>query len=200
MESNGLEKPVHHSRTQLDSYEDFSTLRASDLRLRIDEMLHIKVNARITYLPTYNIFKPFVPLCPHHIRTPFRLNYAIWRRADNASSPTSVYTIRKSTNSSRTWHANRPNSIVSRYPSNRQRWHSARQFNAIHQSWPCRDLCNRSVCRRTMCPPRQRREHTVRWQLALITRAVRCLVVFQSTCTIRMCIQLFATRSTLTVS
>lgn len=44
MESNGLEKNIYRSRSQLDAYEDFSTLRASDLKIRIDEMLHIKVN------------------------------------------------------------------------------------------------------------------------------------------------------------
>lgn len=44
VESNDLEKPVHRSRSQLDTYEDFSTMRASDLKLRIDEMLHIKVS------------------------------------------------------------------------------------------------------------------------------------------------------------
>lgn len=34
---------VHRSRSQLDTYEDFSSLRASDLKLRIEEMLRIKV-------------------------------------------------------------------------------------------------------------------------------------------------------------
>lgn len=34
---------VHHSRSQLDAYEDFTNLRASDLKLRIEEMLRIKV-------------------------------------------------------------------------------------------------------------------------------------------------------------
>lgn len=42
VESTGHEKPVHRTRSQLDAYEDFSTMRASDLKLRIDEMLHIK--------------------------------------------------------------------------------------------------------------------------------------------------------------
>lgn len=35
---------VHRSRSQLDAYEDFTNLRASDLKLRIEEMLRIKVN------------------------------------------------------------------------------------------------------------------------------------------------------------
>lgn len=43
MESSGLEKNIYRSRSQLDAYEDFSTLRASDLKIRIEEMLHIKV-------------------------------------------------------------------------------------------------------------------------------------------------------------
>lgn len=34
---------VHRSRSQLDAYEDFNSLRASDLKLRIEEMLRIKV-------------------------------------------------------------------------------------------------------------------------------------------------------------
>ncbi|KAF6206035.1 hypothetical protein GE061_017260 [Apolygus lucorum] len=33
---------VHRSRTKLEAYEDFSALRASDLKSRIQEMLHIK--------------------------------------------------------------------------------------------------------------------------------------------------------------
>ncbi|XP_055839540.1 exostosin-3 [Episyrphus balteatus] len=33
---------VHRSRSQLDAYEDFSSMRASDLKLRIEEMLRIK--------------------------------------------------------------------------------------------------------------------------------------------------------------
>lgn len=37
------ETEIHHSRSQLDVYEDISNLRASDLKLRIEEMLRIKV-------------------------------------------------------------------------------------------------------------------------------------------------------------
>lgn len=37
------EAEIHHSRSQLDVYEDISNLRASDLKLRIEEMLRIKV-------------------------------------------------------------------------------------------------------------------------------------------------------------
>lgn len=33
---------VHRSRPLLDAYEDFSSMRASDLKMRIEEMLHIK--------------------------------------------------------------------------------------------------------------------------------------------------------------
>lgn len=40
---------VHHSRSQLDAYEDFTNLRASDLKLRIEEMLRIKVNSFIRH-------------------------------------------------------------------------------------------------------------------------------------------------------
>lgn len=47
VESNLGESDVHRSRSQLDAYEDFSSLRASDLKLRIEEMLRIKVNDEI---------------------------------------------------------------------------------------------------------------------------------------------------------
>lgn len=33
---------VHRSRTKLEAYEDFSALKASDLKMRIQEMLRIK--------------------------------------------------------------------------------------------------------------------------------------------------------------
>lgn len=36
---------VHRSRSQLDAYEDFSSMKASDLKLRIEEMMRIKVGA-----------------------------------------------------------------------------------------------------------------------------------------------------------
>lgn len=42
VESDISERDVHRTR-QLDAYEDFSSLKASDLKLRIDEMLRIKV-------------------------------------------------------------------------------------------------------------------------------------------------------------
>lgn len=47
VESNGMDKNIYRSRSQLDAYEDFSTMRASDLKIRIDEMLHIKVEIYI---------------------------------------------------------------------------------------------------------------------------------------------------------
>lgn len=43
MEREVSEAEIHHSRSQLDVYEDISNLRASDLKLRIEEMLRIKV-------------------------------------------------------------------------------------------------------------------------------------------------------------
>lgn len=43
MEADISETEIHHSRSQLDVYEDISNLRASDLKLRIEEMLRIKV-------------------------------------------------------------------------------------------------------------------------------------------------------------
>lgn len=43
MEADVNETEIHHSRSQLDVYEDISNLRASDLKLRIEEMLRIKV-------------------------------------------------------------------------------------------------------------------------------------------------------------
>lgn len=43
MESDISETEIRHSRSQLDVYEDISNLRASDLKLRIEEMLRIKV-------------------------------------------------------------------------------------------------------------------------------------------------------------
>jgi len=33
---------VHRTRSKLEAFEDFSTLKASDLKLRIEEMLRIK--------------------------------------------------------------------------------------------------------------------------------------------------------------
>lgn len=47
MEAEVNEAEIHHSRSQLDVYEDISNLRASDLKLRIEEMLRIKVNQKI---------------------------------------------------------------------------------------------------------------------------------------------------------
>lgn len=44
VDSNIGETEIHHSRSQLDVYEDISNLRASDLKLRIEEMLRIKVS------------------------------------------------------------------------------------------------------------------------------------------------------------
>lgn len=38
---------IHRSRSQLDAYEDFGSLKAYDLKLRIEEMLRIKVNKKI---------------------------------------------------------------------------------------------------------------------------------------------------------
>lgn len=43
VESRDNETEIHHSRSQLDVYEDISNLRASDVKLRIEEMLRIKV-------------------------------------------------------------------------------------------------------------------------------------------------------------
>ncbi len=43
VESDGSSRDIYRTRSQLDAYEDFSSLRASDLKLRIDEMLRIKV-------------------------------------------------------------------------------------------------------------------------------------------------------------
>lgn len=43
VENEVSETEIHHSRSQLDVYEDISNLRASDLKLRIEEMLRIKV-------------------------------------------------------------------------------------------------------------------------------------------------------------
>lgn len=44
MESDGSSRDIYRTRSQLDAYEDFSSLRASDLKLRIEEMLRIKVS------------------------------------------------------------------------------------------------------------------------------------------------------------
>lgn len=38
------ETDTHHSRSQIDTFEDFGSLRAIDLKSRIEEMLRIKVN------------------------------------------------------------------------------------------------------------------------------------------------------------
>lgn len=43
VESDNSETEIHHSRSQLDVYEDISNFRAPDLKLRIEEMLRIKV-------------------------------------------------------------------------------------------------------------------------------------------------------------
>lgn len=67
------EAEIHHSRSQLDVYEDISNLRASDLKLRIEEMLRIKVcQAILKYfkitlkIPLSNIFFNFFILFPEH--------------------------------------------------------------------------------------------------------------------------------------
>lgn len=39
-----IQHNVHRSRSQLEAFEDFSSLKASDLKLRIDEMIRIKVS------------------------------------------------------------------------------------------------------------------------------------------------------------
>lgn len=54
MESDISETEIHHSRSQLDVYEDISNLRASDLKLRIEEMLRIKVSKRLNKIPHRN--------------------------------------------------------------------------------------------------------------------------------------------------
>lgn len=46
------EAEIHHSRSQLDVYEDISNLRASDLKLRIEEMLRIKVSFTFDFVTT----------------------------------------------------------------------------------------------------------------------------------------------------
>lgn len=50
MEPEINEAEIHHSRSQLDVYEDISNLRASDLKLRIEEMLRIKVGSNETHI------------------------------------------------------------------------------------------------------------------------------------------------------
>jgi hypothetical protein len=42
VESNVPNGDVHRTRSKLEAFEDFSTLKASDLKLRIEEMLRIK--------------------------------------------------------------------------------------------------------------------------------------------------------------
>lgn len=54
MESDISETEIHHSRSQLDVYEDISNLRASDLKLRIEEMLRIKVSKCLNEIPHPN--------------------------------------------------------------------------------------------------------------------------------------------------
>lgn len=38
-----LVSDIHRSRSQLDVYDDFANMKSSDLKLRIEEMLRIKV-------------------------------------------------------------------------------------------------------------------------------------------------------------
>lgn len=45
MDNEISETETHHSRSQIDAFEDFGTLRAIDLKSRIEEMLRIKVNS-----------------------------------------------------------------------------------------------------------------------------------------------------------
>ncbi|CAG2061396.1 unnamed protein product, partial [Timema podura] len=42
VESSVPNGDIHRTRSKLEAFEDFSTLRASDLKLRIEEMLRIK--------------------------------------------------------------------------------------------------------------------------------------------------------------
>lgn len=46
---------IHRSRSQLDAYEDFGSLKAYDLKLRIEEMLRIKVENIKMYIQTSNL-------------------------------------------------------------------------------------------------------------------------------------------------
>ena len=49
----------------MQAYEDFSSMRASDLKMRIEEMLRIKVNVNITmnsiFWPDGTLVKEFLP-------------------------------------------------------------------------------------------------------------------------------------------
>lgn len=46
-ESHNSRNNAYRSRAQLDIYEDYTSLKASDLKLRIDEMVRIKVGRSI---------------------------------------------------------------------------------------------------------------------------------------------------------
>lgn len=65
---------VHHSRSQLDAYEDFTNLRASDLKLRIEEMLRIKVNSFVMHC-YLKFIKIKIILCFTFFRAQYHWNY-----------------------------------------------------------------------------------------------------------------------------
>ncbi|XP_066599206.1 exostosin-3 [Prorops nasuta] len=44
VESDSLNMDIHHTRSKLEAFEDFTSMKASDLKLRIEEMLRIKVS------------------------------------------------------------------------------------------------------------------------------------------------------------
>lgn len=72
VESDISDSDAHRSRSQLDAYEDFSSLRASDLKLRIEEMLRIKVNTEfITNMSGSRIYDIF-----YVFRAPYRWSFA----------------------------------------------------------------------------------------------------------------------------
>lgn len=56
VESDNSETEIHHSRSQLDVYEDISNFRAPDLKLRIEEMLRIKVRKLLNKILNPNWF------------------------------------------------------------------------------------------------------------------------------------------------
>lgn len=125
------EAEIHHSRSQLDVYEDISNLRASDLKLRIEEMLRIKVFGshhqlkNFHFLPRWklvlkrlnpilmagneienNVFIKLIGIVKINIflflfRVPYHLNCVNWSLDGKNFKQISVYTTKKLTKSNK---------------------------------------------------------------------------------------------------
>ena len=93
---------LHRARPLLDAYEDFSSMRASDLKMRIEELLRIKVSFEWECLPSGKVFSCFfitlfyyATYCIQFNNHHFLLHFPeyCFHRATRIRSPTPEITI-----------------------------------------------------------------------------------------------------------